>query len=413
MALRYAPPKDRMKFISSTLLAVGLAWSACALGCAGTVLDGSASEGDASVVDPATSLDASVSAGSDDEPIRELTDAGVRRRGDAATQDGSKPVTDDKAGLVPLFVGIGEEGRTVVSCDDGQSWVADKSDTEAQCAGSNCDHSTTVPTGLAYADGRWFASRGWGFDGAVSYTEDGERWTKLVDGRWDGLAAGPGLLFVKSATGDLKLSTNQGNTFENRPAVPFTAHVRGQVYYLDQKLWMLSDAGEIRISSDAARTWRAPRMLDERCARNFQPNQGGLAYDGAGVLVVMGWDNGVTCRSTDHGETFSYASSFGAVPTTPILWAEDQFWVWTGNRLRRSRDGVTWSNEDTNVRRLMPVARSDRGTWVAADGVYESEQVLRSRDGLKWDVLPQGSYKRSHRLRRIVFGYGKKPSACQ
>jgi hypothetical protein len=403
-----------MQCISSRKLTAGLVWSACALGCAGTVREGQERAAADAAVDTATTpLDASASPTSDAEPTRDADDAGVRPARDASTRDATSARAPVAAGLVPLFVAVGEMGRTTVSCDEGRSWVADKSDTEAHCSGSDCDHNSSIPTGLAYAEGRWFASRGWGFDGPVAYTDDGERWTTAsVRGRWDGLAAGPGLLFVQSSTVMPKLSKNAGVAFEDRPAVNVTAHVRGQVYLLDGKLWILSDDGEVRMSSDEARTWRAPRMLDARCARKFQPNQGGLAYDGKGVLVVIGWDDGITCRSTDHGETFSYVTSFGAVPTTPIVWADDQFWVWTGNRLRRSRDGATWSNEETGVRQLMPVARSDEGTWVAADGAYESEQLLRSQDGLKWEVLPRDKYKQSHRLRRIVFGYGKKPAAC-
>jgi hypothetical protein len=95
------------------------------------------------------------------------------------------------------------------------------------------------------------------------------------------------------------------------------------------------------------------------------------------------------------------------------VFADGQFWVWTGNTLRRSSDGNSWSSEPTNARSLMPVARSDQGTWVGADGVYDSQQVLRSKDGLKWDVLDGARFKKSHRLRRIVFGYGKKPSVCK
>jgi hypothetical protein len=333
--------------------------------------------------------------------------------------DGSRPAVGRQGDLVPLFVAVGEEGRSAVSCDDGRSWVANRSDTDAPCSGSACDHSDSIPTALAHLDGRWFVTRGWGEDGPLQWSEDGERWNTAARDSFSGMAAGSDTVFAfgtqytpPSASDDL------GMTFAPRPSVPgISAHVRGAIYYADEKFWVIDDYGTIRFSRDRAHTWEAPSRVDGRCAYRpssgglTQPHQGGLAY-GKGVVVLIHWLEGIVCRSTDHGKSFEYVTSFGSSPSTPVVFADDQFYVWTSGVLRRSDDGTNWSTEQTNAANLMPVARSDHGTWVAAAGAYESDQMLRSDDGLHWEVLDKQRYAQGHRMRRIAFGYGKKPSAC-
>lgn len=402
-----------MDRIPITRLALAALLSASALACDGTV------EPPHEESSPSTDLDAAVPSGPLTPVITPMPDGGSRTspRGgaDGGASDDDRAPGDGEGNAasdgVPLFVAVGEVGRTLVSCDDGRSWVADASDSSAPCSGNACDHSTSVPTGLAYAEGRWFSARGWGYDGPVSWTEDGETWTDApLTGRWNGLAAAPGLLFIQGTPN--KASVSRGAAFEDRPYVSLRGHVRGDVYILDGKLWLISDMGDVRTSTDQGRTWSTPREVEARCLRDTQPHQGGLAYDGKGVLVFVNSSGGVVCRSTDHGATFRFAAELGASATTPLVYAAEQFWVWTGNRLRRSRDGTRWSDERTNARSLMPVARSDDGTWVGADGVYQDQQMLRSSDGITWEVLPGARFEPGHRIRRIVFGRGKKPPAC-
>jgi hypothetical protein len=316
-------------------------------------------------------------------------------------------------GLVPLFVAVGEMGRTTVSCDDGRSWVGERAATETPCSGSECDHSQYANSGLTYsAEGhRWFSSRGWGYDGPLEYTDDGESWTTVPrQGRWDGLVAGGGSVYVQA---DPALRSDDfGLTFREQDRARPMGFVRGTVFYADQLFWMLSDRGEIFKSADRTATWSAPKAKESRCSQGWQMNQGGLAA-GNGVVVMVSSGQGVVCRSTDRGETFDYVTTFPENTASPLFFADGRFWVYSGNVLHRSRDGMSWENTSVdNFNDLRPVARSDMGTWVAVQGVYEDQRFGRSTDGVRWEVLSNANHKRSHRVRMISFGYGKRPKAC-
>src|SRR5690606_6858809 len=83
---------------------------------------------------------------------------------------------------VPLFVAQGHLGRTVISCDGGQSWTADQSnDAEAQCWSGpddepDCDHDPGAGRGIVFADGWFVATFGWGPPGGIVRSRDGVAW---------------------------------------------------------------------------------------------------------------------------------------------------------------------------------------------------------------------------------------------
>jgi hypothetical protein len=139
---------------------------------------------------------------------------------DGASLDaGSDPAPP---GSVPRFVAQGHMGRTIVSCDDGLSWVADRSlDREgdhyvcdvidpAVCwvdgMGCNfldngacvpkatqcdCDHHPGAGTGIAYGNGWFVATWGWGPKGSVRRSQDGVSWQEVLsDTSFGGMAFG-------------------------------------------------------------------------------------------------------------------------------------------------------------------------------------------------------------------------------
>jgi len=72
-----------------------------------------------------------------------------------------------EAGPRLLFVAVGQASRTTVSCDDGRSWTADRSDMpELRCSAplpdggsTDCDHDPGAGRGIAAGDG-WFVANG-------------------------------------------------------------------------------------------------------------------------------------------------------------------------------------------------------------------------------------------------------------
>ena len=83
-------------------------------------------------------------------------DSGTQQPSDSGTsQPDAGPVDSgvpDAGGKIPVFIAQGGEGRTIMSCDDGRTWVGDRSwDKEAdplmcsmmqtkQCFNDNCSY---------------------------------------------------------------------------------------------------------------------------------------------------------------------------------------------------------------------------------------------------------------------------------
>src|SRR5262245_52167588 len=82
---------------------------------------------------------------------------------DAATRDASAADGGDN-GLVPVFVAQGHVGRTTISCDDGRTWVGNRSDDDSiRCfSGVDCDHHPGAAHGVVFGHGWFFATFGWG-----------------------------------------------------------------------------------------------------------------------------------------------------------------------------------------------------------------------------------------------------------
>ncbi len=114
------------------------------------------------------------------DKVAETFDAGT------AAVDSGIAVIDTGNGLVPVFFAQGHLGRTVISCDDGKTWLHDRSDDDAgQCwvAGANsveCDHQPTSNAGIDSGDGWLFASFGHGSNGTVRASRDGAQW-KIIN----------------------------------------------------------------------------------------------------------------------------------------------------------------------------------------------------------------------------------------
>lgn len=397
--------------LPACLLAVLL--SACGSGEATPVDDDAGAEaGDDAGLDGASDVGGGADAGAD-----AATDAPVD-----ATPEVAPP-----AGTVPAFVAQGHAGRTTVSCDDGRTWVGDRSDAPTlRCfeGGNDCDHDPGAGRGLGYGGGHFVATFGWGKPGSIRRSKDGITWTKVLDGTTFGGMVYDGGFLAAARTG--RASKDFGVNWASVTEVPTDQwNVRHAAFVEGVGVVVVLEDGrpDLAITSDLGKTWRKPTSLPAGCGKGVQ----GVAGNGK-AFVVVGSD-GTACTSTDQGKTFTSSAMGGTVDGAPIS-TGSRFYAFGADasyaRVRfESVDGKAWTKAKTSVRsvggngpELGPVARSPvTGTFVAVRGGwmqwYEKQVFYRSEDGLVWDALPAGSFVPSHPIRGITFGHVDKSALCK
>lgn len=342
------------------------------------------------------------------------------------------------AGSTPVFVAQGHAGRTIVSCDDGHTWVANHSDDDSIVCfsdGFDCDHTPGAGRGITFAQGYFVATFGWGQPGSVRRSKNGVDWETTLEGQtFAGVAFGAGTFMLGGRPP--YLSTDAGATWApggdvdsaewNVRRSGFAAHDGGRFV-----LAFGSNANDINVSADLGATWARPAALPPACAGDMQWS-GGIEY-GNGVMVIVG-GTGVACRSTDGGDTWTEAPVGGEL-TAQLVWTGTEFVTWGRTAdftpaLFRSSDGAAWTVTPTVVRRqnadgtisespgptVGAVGRSDAGTFVAVNGGwqvwYDQQEFYRSADGITWDALPQGAFVGSHPIQFIAFGRTDPGVAC-
>ena len=357
------------------------------------------------------------------------------------TAGGAVVVVD--AGTIGLFVAIGHVNRSTISCDDGRTWVANQSDNDGiRCftsapdgGSSDCDHKYGSGRGIAWSPASGFVGNwGWGDPGVIRKSRDGLTWNVVDRGsNFSSMAVGnDGTLFATSRSG--KVSRNAGETWTSAGTADLQAN--GQAVWNVRRggaggtgagvFVVVADSNTAMVSSDAT-TWRAPQTYPSTCGASIQW-EGGVA-SGNGVLVILGGD-GVACRSTDNGATWTAHQTGGTIDSR-LVWTGTEFVSWGSvsnqRRLIRSPDGMTWTSTATASRRngvpvagggplIGAVARSPSGTFVAANGGwqtwYTSQRFFRSTDGVTWDELPMTAFVGSHPIQHIAWGEGARSSAC-
>lgn len=404
----------------------------------------------ASTTRDAGSRDAGVEPGQTDAGTVDGGSGADRDGGVAATRDGGTP----PAGQVPAFVAMGHMGRTAVSCDDGQSWVYDRSydlegapevcgvagpitcfsgtacdfmrgemcETSPSC---DCDHHPGAGNGIAYGDGAFVATWGWGPPGSVRRSTDGINWTNVVDGTtYGGVAFGQGHFVVGDRSprvsddgttwidgGDADLQAPNGSAVWNVRRIGF-ADVDGGRFLIAGES---GDNRDLLISRDAGETWERPTTLPASCASGVS-NSGGIA-GGNGTILVLG-RTGAYCRSSDGGDTF-VEGDLGSEVRGQLVFDGTHFVTWSRGTVHRSTDAVTWTSAPTSPANLDlgPVAHhASTGTFVAVRGGwqrwYADQEFYRSTDGTNWETLAPGTFTGGHPMRFIAAGWVDVSTEC-
>ncbi|MDI1480244.1 hypothetical protein [Polyangium sp. y55x31] len=342
--------------------------------------------------------------------------------------------------LVSIFVAQGMVGRTVISCDDGMTWVGNRSDDDAfpcfSSAETDCDHHPGAGRGITYGNGFFVATFGWGKPGSIRRSKNGVDWENVLEGKtFAGIVYGNDVFLagerppqVADAFG--AMWTPAGDVTSevwNVRRTGFAPHDGGRFLLA----FGSGNGNDINVSKDKGATWARPTTLPGACAGDIQWS-GGFAY-GNGVIVVLG-GTGVACRSLDGGDTWT-ESNIGGQVDGRLIWTGDTFVTWGRDAefipLRyTSPDGDTWTKTPTEVRKknadgttqtspgplVGAVARSDGGTYVAVNGGwdqwYEKQRFFRSTDGVTWDELPTNAFTGSHPIQFITHGVGERSAVC-
>lgn len=319
---------------------------------------------------------------------------------------------------VPIFVAQGDVGRTTVSCDEGRTWIADRTtDASIRCfdrsrGNFDCNHHAGAARGVSFGEGEFYLTFGWGTPGRVARSTSGANWSPVFEGRaFSGVSRGAGVIFAgarfaRYSTDDGRTSRETGPTIQgyNVRRSAFVPHGEGRFV-------LVGEAGDIAISRDGGASFVRPTVASD-CGGGIQWS-GGIAY-GNGTLLVMG-GNGVACRSTDGGSTWT-RSAVDFPVTSDLLFDGETFVAFGGGRRHRSADGGTWTSAPISPAiDVGAVARSDRGIYVAVRAGrrdYEAQEFYRSEDGSTWSRLPEGAYRGGHPIRFIAFGRAPAGTAC-
>ena len=124
----------------------------------------------------------------------------------AATQP---PQIQVPAGMKLVYLAAGHAGRSMMSCDDGQTWINNRTDLNAVPD----DHSPTSGRAVDSANGYFYALYGWGYNGTLRRSRDGVNWTVIQSDNWGGgIAAGKDIFFRSVEGGGFYTSTDFGTT---------------------------------------------------------------------------------------------------------------------------------------------------------------------------------------------------------
>lgn len=299
----------------------------------------------------------------------------------------------------PLVVALGHGDRTMVSCDFGDTWVANRFELGAA---DDWGHHALTARALVAQGGWFFAAQGWGAPKRVRRSRDGVAWEDAIPSgdatdHWSGVATPTAVLFGQANRGSR--TSDRGETWA---AMSPPGHGKGLYAYGDGVVVLVSLGNErlVARSLDDGASWTSTRLdgdlvpcSDRGVAPAYHPG-----------LFVFGSRSGATCVSTDLGATWtrgadleSGARQFVSTPAGLRAYTDDGAYL--------SPDGRAWTREG-DTQRLSEILRLPTGRYVALSDAH----VHVSEDGITWQPAPHP--EDGPPLVRLAFGYGQAPAAC-
>ncbi len=338
------------------------------------------------------------------------TDDAMDSTGEDSSNDSTGDVEEPPIGF-PAFIAQGHMGRTMLSCDDGHTWIANQSlDDGVRCfEGLDCDHHEGSGTSLsAGGETTLVATWGWGTEGRIMTSTDGVEWTEVLVGpTFSGTAFGNDVV-IAGARVPWRASMTADDWVELPDSGLDDWNARGMAFLpFDDGLFIIGGGDDLVLTANEGDDWWHPDAIPTGCGNSIR----GITY-GAGAIVIARGANDAAdlCVSTDGGQQFQ-AIDLPEAPSGPPMWTGAELVVFSSQTRFTSPDGVNWEAQAISPAevRLGEIARSPDGTYVAHRAGwmvwYEQQQMYRSDDGLTWEVLPEGAFVPSHPIRNITFGY--------
>ncbi|MDQ3035531.1 MAG: hypothetical protein M3Y87_24205, partial [Myxococcota bacterium] len=278
-----------------------------------------------------------------------------------------------------------------------------------RCSAVDCDHHPGRATGIVHYGTRFVAAYGWGAAGSVRRSDDARAWETTLSGpTFGGIASGGGHVLLGSREPMISSDAASWSSAGMPSLAAWNVRRTGFVDVAGGRFLLVAeDARESDLAiSDGSGMWWSPSVFPSECGQAIQ-NDGGIGRAGDAMVIIGG--DGVACRSTDGGATWS-ATSIGSSITSRVVEVDGTSWVWGGGRRFTSTDGARWTATPIVPADITigAVARSPSGTFVAVNGGwdqwYERQRFYRSEDGVRWTELGPARYEGSHPIAGIAYG---------
>lgn len=388
-----------------------------------------------------------------DDDTSELVDA----RRDVATDtlvDASDVQVDTSADIrvdtptdvseqVPVLIAIGHLGRTLRSCDDGQTWQDDTNFAasgdrmfcgevqELHCEDGrptarwtgdgtncvehetwNCDHNPGSPMGLVFTEGNFVAQFGWGAYASTRVSTDGVEWNVVREARrptFNRLHVLSDRIFATATRPTVSL--DGGLTWRdslNFPDFgPGVLHVRAQGIIRSnagERIWLIgrSSGAGMAYSDDRGDTWTSVPLPPEECMP-----RGLIGFYAQGGNLHLLTSEG-DCVSTDDAQSWTHQTweELGAEFAISRAYQVGDSIVAHGNGDIMRNTGGTWERFDQPNRWPSRVFQLG-DDWLAIEGnSYDEDLVVRrSTDGVNWIEDETAMFPAGHGVRHIVRGW--------
>ena len=287
--------------------------------------------------------------------------------GDGQDQTGDDPAGADTSSgdKVGMFLAVGFHGRSIISCDEGRTWIENQ---ERGPAGESDNwHRWYTPKGLTYGDGMFIFLTGWGKNGTANVTRNGVDWERInVDNKdYYGGVGYMGDRFVAIGGGHVKESKDRGMSRSKAEGGPGGNNLRTAAAYPGIMIGGKDTNLKMRVGGG---NWRG-----FSCSGY---DTGGIGHEGGfaggnGMVMLVTPGSRWCSYKTSNGDKIA-DGNFGKKTAARPTYSEKAKRFWVGNRRLRkvytTKDGRNWDTKDSGEAEIELVAESDAGNLVGISG---------------------------------------------